>query len=137
MRYLELYESFESNNIRNDIEEILIELEDKGFIISGFFYSTHGHFSIFKMNDPFKIDSDITNSLLRSIDYLNRNEFVIDGIYIFTSFSSTNNSRKYKITNITEEGLFYRPSRSDSDVLVTSSIIQTIKVYYSKVSNDI
>ena len=136
MRYLKTYRIFEasSDEVRDDIKDIFVELEDNGFLVlldessthSGFI--TTGSITILLDGDKlFTLESEIVQSILRLIDYLRMNKLYLNELTIMYPSHWI-----LPASDITEEGIFIKGQlelKTDSD-----SKIRQIKIKYSKVN---
>lgn len=113
MKFIRLYEEFDtSGSIKDDIRDILIDLEDDGFEVR---ISDFGTITIRKSKPfldgvrliPFKVDSTIIDSILRLIKYCDINK-----LYLISFKFSIPPSHKSAFggndsaSNITEKGIF-------------------------------
>ena len=100
MKYIKLFESIDEKI--NNIKDIFLELEDKGFTINVNYYDKS--VLIHKYNDHkidlFNIDTDIKYCILRLIDYLGK-----DNVYNII-VSKKHNPDPEKIISITEYGVY-------------------------------
>ncbi len=128
--YLKIYEEFGSNeDVKSDIKDIFVELEDKGFTVLIDDSSHHsGFITILLPNDKlFTLESEIIESILRLIDYLK-----ISGLYLNEITIKYPTHWNLVASDITEEGIFIKGElelKTDSD-----SKIRQIKLKYSKVN---
>jgi hypothetical protein len=130
MRYLKIYEEFNSNeDVKSDIRDIFSELEDNGFFVhvdsspdnSGFVTILIEGYN----EKLFTLDSEMIQTILRFIDYLK-----MSGLYLNELTIKYPTHWNLPASDITEEGIFIKGElelKTDSD-----SKLRQIKLKYSK-----
>ena len=151
MRYLNIYEEFGSNeDVKSDIKDIFVELEDKGFTVLIDDSSHHsGFITILLPNDKlFTLESEIIESILRLIDYLKINGLYLNELNIISRYGSKrdpyditrtvhlpNQSSLRNPPDITEEGIFIKGLYGSGDTELKVDNVRNlfyIKIKYSK-----
>lgn len=69
MRYIKLFENFEENKIKSDLQDIFVELVDNGFVIEVSYRDDLVYVHIGKPKD--KNISEVKDYILMFIDYMN------------------------------------------------------------------
>lgn len=114
MKFIRLYEEFDtSGTIKDDIRDILIDLEDDGFEVR---ISDFGMITIRKSKPfldgirliPFKVDSAIIDSILRLIRYCDMNKLYLISFKFSIAFGGNPMQicQDDSASNITEKGIF-------------------------------
>lgn len=108
MKFIRLYEEFDtSGTIKDDIRDILIDLEDDGFEVR---ISDFGMITIRRKSKPFldgvrlipfKVDSTIIDSILRLIKYCDINKLYLISFRFGIALGGNDSA-----SNITEKGIF-------------------------------
>jgi hypothetical protein len=128
MRYLKIYEEFNSNeDVKSDIRDIFSELEDSGFLVLLDASDYHSGFITILLDDDklFTIDSEMIQTILRFIDYLK-----MSGLYLNELTIKYPTHWNLPASDITEEGIFIK---GQLEVKVNSDTkIKRIKIKYSK-----
>jgi hypothetical protein len=128
MRYLKIYEEFNSNeDVKSDIRDIFSELEDSGFLVLLDSSDYHSGFITILLDDDklFTLDSEMIQTILRFIDYLK-----MSGLYLNELTIKYPTHWNLPASDITEEGIFIKGElelKTDSD-----SKLRQIKLKYSK-----
>jgi hypothetical protein len=128
MRYLKIYEEFNSNeDVKSDIRDIFSELEDSGFLVLLDASDYHSGFITILLDDDklFTLDSEMIQTILRFIDYLK-----MSGLYLNELTIKYPTHWNLPASDITEEGIFIKGElelKTDSD-----SKLRQIKLKYSK-----
>lgn len=142
MKYLKLFEKFDTKSIKEDIKDIFRELEDNGFTIKVSFYKNSkwdflpddfNYIINISNNSKFDCgpDSEICETLLRLEDYSNINDLSIDSIEICTTITNYANNRT-DIKGISKSNGLSYASKSGYGLKYVDFPIKRIKIEIGK-----